>query len=51
MSNGMSACAQGVRVGGQSNQERFAHSKTTNRGLFRRVLGKWSLTPFICLDF
>lgn len=47
MSNGMNACAQGVRVGGQSNQERSAHSQTIHRGLLKRVLRKWCLTPFI----
>lgn len=46
MSNGMSACAQGVRVGDQLNQERFAHSQSGLQGLLSRVLRKWCLTPF-----
>ena len=44
MLNGKGAYAQGVRVGDQSNQERFAYPQSGNQDLLSRMLRKWCLT-------
>ena len=43
MLNGKSAYAQGVRVGDQSNQNRFAYSYG-KQDLLSRIFRKWCLT-------
>lgn len=50
MSNGMSARAQGVRVGDKSIQDWFYQSQSGNTNILR-MLRRWYLSPFALLAF